>query len=82
MGEEEPESNQPESTGADAGESETNGRNGGSDPDGNGNEEMGDLLDMEESRAPEDTNQVVTHGDWNELLLFLSGANARERFLL
>lgn len=64
MGQEEPESNQPESTGADAGESEINGTNGGADPaTTDGNEEMGDLLDMEESRIPEDTNQVVTHGD-------------------
>lgn len=53
---------EPESTGADVDESEINGKNGAAIPDDNGNEKMGDLLDMEESKVSEDINQVVTHG--------------------
>ncbi|XP_065081265.1 uncharacterized protein LOC135703850 [Ochlerotatus camptorhynchus] len=78
VGEEEPESNQPESTGADAGESEINGRNGGSDPDGNGNEEMGDLLDMEESRTPEDTNQAESEAAAEDIESAVAQADADE----
>lgn len=64
---EEPEANQQESTGGDAGDEseDVNGDENGDDgaePDGNNEAEpAGEVLDVEENKTSEDTNQVVTH---------------------